>query len=36
MQGINDEIGSGDDLTDDDAAEAKEESGTVVLSDSPT
>nr|VDC98359.1 unnamed protein product [Brassica rapa] len=31
-----DEIGSGDDLTDEDAAEVKEGSGTVVLSDSPT
>ncbi|KAG2250360.1 hypothetical protein Bca52824_080496 [Brassica carinata] len=31
-----DEIGSGDDLTDEDAAEAKEGCRTVVLSDSPT
>ncbi|KAF3522883.1 hypothetical protein F2Q69_00046971 [Brassica cretica] len=34
--GIDDEIGSGDDLTDDDAADAKEDSGSMVLSDSPT
>ncbi|CAN7018627.1 unnamed protein product [Brassica rapa subsp. trilocularis] len=33
---VDDEIGSGDDLTDEDAAEVKEGSGTVVLSDSPT
>lgn len=36
LQVREDEIGSGDDLTDEDAAEAKEGCRTVVLSDSPT
>ena len=36
LQVREDEIGSGDDLTDEDAAEAKEGCRTVILSDSPT
>lgn len=36
LQVRDDEIGSGDDLTYEDAAEVKEGSRTVVLSDSPT